>query len=94
MLEAGLEGIERKLELSNPVEEDVYHFDDAKLKKFYIETLPGSLGEAMGLLEKSEIARRALGNYILEKLLEALKVHWESYRIQVHPWELEQYLAR
>ncbi len=94
MLEAGLEGIEQKLELSDPVEEDVYHFDDAKLKEFYIETLPGTLGEAMDLLEKSKIARRALGDYVLEKLLEAERAHWDSYRIQVHPWELDKYLAR
>ncbi len=93
ILEAGLDGIEQKLELSNPVEEDVYHFNDAKLKEFYIETLPGTLGEAMGFLEKSEIARRALGNYILERLLEAQRAYWDSYRIQVHPWELGKYLA-
>ena len=69
-------------------------WNDTKLKKFYIQTLPGTLGEAISLLEKSEIARRALGNYILRKLLEAEKAHWDSYRIQVHPWERDKYLAR
>jgi len=93
MLEAGLDGIENKLELANAVEEDVYHFDDAKLKKFYIETLPGTLGEAMDLLKQSEIVRRALGDYIVKKLLEAERAQWEPYRIQVHQWELDRYLA-
>ncbi len=94
MLEAGLYGIEKKIELSDPVEEDVYHFDDSKLKEFYIETLPASLGEAISLLEKSNLARRAIGDYGVEKLLEAERAQWDTHRIAVHPLEHEMYLAR
>ncbi|MEM5844142.1 MAG: type I glutamate--ammonia ligase [Candidatus Aenigmatarchaeota archaeon] len=93
MLEAGLYGIEKKLEPPQPVEEDVYHFDDSKLKKFYIETLPQSLGEAMELTRKSKIVEKALGRFVKEKVYEILKAQWDSYRKQVHPWELEKYLA-
>jgi len=92
MLEAGLYGIDKKLDLRSPVEEDVYDFDDAKLRKFYIETLPGSLGEAMQLMEKSKIVENALGKYSKEKLLEVLRVQWNQYITQVHPWELDKYL--
>jgi len=92
MLEAGLYGIEKKIEPPEPVEEDVYHFDDAKLKKFYIETLPQSLGEAMELTRKSKIVESALGNFIKEKLYEMHKTQWDEYRKQVHSWELEKYL--
>jgi glutamine synthetase len=93
MLEAGLDGINKKLEPADAVEEDVYHFDDAKLKKFYIDTLPATLGEALKLFSESEIAKRALGDYIVQKLLEAGKAQWEPYRLQVHKWELNRYLA-
>ena len=41
MLRAGLDGIKRKLKPPEPVEEDVYHFDDAKLASKDITTLPG-----------------------------------------------------
>lgn len=92
MLEAGLYGIEKKLELPEPVEEDVYHFDDAKLKKFYIKTLPQSLGEAMELTRKSKIVENALGKFIKEKVYEMLKAQWDDYRRQVHAWEVEKYL--
>ncbi len=44
MLAAGLKGIEEKIEPPEPVEEDVYGFDDAKLAKFYIKTLPDVWG--------------------------------------------------
>lgn len=92
MLEAGLHGIDEKMELRLPVEEDVYNFDDAKLKKFYIETLPGSLEEAMQLFDKSKIAEKALGRLLKEKVLDVLRSQWDEYRIQVHPWEVDKYL--
>jgi len=52
MLAAGLEGIEEEIEPPNPVEEDVYGFDDRKLAKFYIKTLPVDLGEAIEVDER------------------------------------------
>jgi glutamine synthetase len=55
MLKAGLNGIKNKIEPPDPVDEDVYHFDDRKLAKFYIKTLPSSLDEAIGELEKSQL---------------------------------------
>ncbi|MGC8811976.1 MAG: type I glutamate--ammonia ligase [Candidatus Aenigmatarchaeota archaeon] len=92
MLEAGLYGVDKKVDLPEPVEEDVYHFDDSKLKKFYIETLPQSLGEVMELTRKSKIVESALGKFVKEKIYETLKAQWDDYRKQVHPWELEKYL--
>jgi len=81
--------------LRDAVEEDVYHFDDEKLKKFYIKTLPGSLGEAIELMEnsKNKIARSAIGDFAFDKLTEALKAQWDAYRIRVHQWELDKYLS-
>src|SRR5687767_2042536 len=45
MLAAGLDGIERNLELARPVEENLYHFDDTMIRKQGVRTLPGSLEE-------------------------------------------------
>ena len=41
MLAAGLDGIERKLTPPDPVEENLYHFDAAKLESRKIRQLPG-----------------------------------------------------
>jgi len=81
--------------LTDAVEEDVYHFDDEKLMKFYIKTLPGSLGEAIELMKNSEndIARKAIGDFAFGKLVDALKAQWDEYRIRVHDWELDKYLS-
>jgi len=92
MLKAGLDGIKNKMKPPNPVEEDVYGFDDRKLAKFYIKKLPSSLGEAMKEFEKSELMREALGEFTFGKYLEAKKEEWDEYNIQVTQWELKKYL--
>ena len=92
MLKAGLDGIKNKIEPPNPVEEDVYGFDDRKLAKFYIEKLPSSLGEAIEEFDKSELMRKALGEFTFRKYLDAKKKEWDEYNLQVTEWELKKYL--
>jgi glutamine synthetase len=94
MLAAGLDGVERRLEPPKPVEEDVYEFDDSKLRRFYIKGLPGDLGEAMRELAKSRLMREALGPVAHAKLLDAQRRQWEEYRAQVTPWEIDTYYDR
>lgn len=92
MLGAGLEGIKENLELSEPIEEDVYEFDDAKLKDFYIKTLPGSLAEAISEMENGTIAKKVLGEQTLNRYIATKKQEWDEYRIHVTDWELSRYL--
>ena len=92
MLGAGLEGIEKKIEPPDPVEEDVYEFDDAELAKFYITTLPGSLGEAIAELQKSSLMEKTLGSFSYRRFLDAKKTEWDDYRLRVSEWEIEKYL--
>ena len=84
--------IKKKIKPPDPVEEDVYDFDDSMLAKFYIKTLPASLGEAIVEFQGSELVRETLGDFAFNKYLEAKKTEWDSYRIQVTNWELERYL--
>lgn len=92
MLHAGLDGIKRKLKPPSPVEEDVYEFDDKKLEEMYIQTLPGSLGEALEEMSKSKLLREALGDHTFEKYILAKRMEWDEYRIQVSDWEIKKYL--
>lgn len=92
MLKAGLDGIKNKIEPPDPVEEDVYHFDDEKLAEFYIETLPASLKEAIEDLEKSQLMKEALGDFTFKTYLEAKKKEWDEYRLYITQWELDRYL--
>lgn len=92
MLAAGLDGIERELPLPEPIEENLYHFTEDDLRRRNVATLPATLGEAMAELERDEVVREALGEHVVEKLLEAQKQEWDSFRRHVSTWELERYL--
>lgn len=93
MLSAGLEGIEEGYSLPDPVEEDIYHMSTEQRKKLNIDSLPGSLIEAIALTEKSELVRKTLGDHIFHNFIESKKVEWDDYRKCVHPYEIERFLA-
>lgn len=92
MLRAGLDGIENDLEVPDPVEENLYHFDENERKRRNIQTLPGSLMEALQEMEKDELVRETLGDHITDRLLEAKTAEWNEFRMRVTQWELDQYL--
>ncbi|MBI2862371.1 MAG: type I glutamate--ammonia ligase [Chloroflexi bacterium] len=92
MLKCGLDGIKRRLPLPKPIEEDLYHFDAAKLERYQVGVLPGSLNEALKELEQDEVVREALGEHLYERFLEAKYQEWDEYRKQVSPWEVDRYL--
>lgn len=92
MLTAGLKGIEKKYQLPDPVEQDVYHMCPADRAKLGIEELPGSLIEAIEYAEKSELLKEALGDHIFEHLILNKKMEWDEYRVRVTEYEIQKYL--
>ena len=63
-------------------------------KKFRIESLPGSLAEALVCMKNSLIIKQALGAHILDEFLTAKEMEWDKFRTYVSEWEIERYLAR
>ncbi|MFW9813821.1 MAG: glutamine synthetase family protein [Candidatus Thorarchaeota archaeon] len=92
MLAAGIRGIEKKIEPPNPVEEDVFDFDDAKLKQFYIRTMPSDLGEALDEFEGSEFMRETLGEHAFSKYLGLKRAEWSEFKQSVTDWERTYYM--
>ncbi len=92
MLAAGLEGIKNNYELPAPVEEDIFEMDLKRRSQAGIDSLPGSLDEAILYTQDSKVVREALGDHIFEKFLDNKKIEWDRYRSQVTTWELEKYL--
>jgi glutamine synthetase len=93
MLKTGLEGIRQNLTPPPPVEENVYEFGDEQLYEKHIESLPGSLFEALRELERDEVLRDTLGEHLYEAFMRAKTTEWDQYRTQVTPWEIDQYLT-
>ena len=91
MLAAGLAGIEGNYELSEPIERDVYHMSHEEREQLKIDSLPGSLREAIDYASQSKILREALGDHIFDFLIKSKLVEWDEYRTIVHPYEIERY---
>jgi glutamine synthetase len=92
MIAAGLDGVERGLQLSDPVEESLFEMDAATIAAKGIRELPGTLGEAIDELEKDSVVREALGDHVFSHFVEAKRAEWDEYRTQVSGWEVDRYL--
>ena len=92
MLAAGLKGIEEKLEAPAPVEKNIYALSEQERQKYGIEQLPESLGHAIAVMSKSALMKETLGDHIFENLLHVKRKEWDTYRLQVTKWELDNYL--
>ena len=91
MLAAGLKGIEEQIKPPSAVEEDVYGYNDQRLAKFYIKTLPASLGEALEGFRESELVRETMGEHSFEKYLRVKSVEWGEFQRSVTDWEVSRY---
>jgi glutamine synthetase len=92
MLGAGLSGIEKKLELPDPIEEDIFEMNPAERRAHGITDLPGNLYAATLETEKSELVREVLGEHIFNKFIENKKIEWDNYRTHVSQFEIDKYL--
>jgi glutamine synthetase len=92
MLAAGLDGIDKELHIPDPIEEDIYSMTETERLTRGIQSLPGSLHQAILECEKSDLVRETLGEHIFHKFIQNKKIEWEMYRIQVSNYELDRYL--
>jgi len=92
MIAAGLDGVEKGLTLSDPVEESLFEMDAARVSERGIKELPGTLGDAIEELKSDPVICEALGEHVLEHFVEAKQAEWDEYRTQVTQWELDRYL--
>ncbi|MCZ6878813.1 MAG: glutamine synthetase family protein [Acidobacteria bacterium] len=93
MLAAGLEGIEKKYELPEPAEENIYQMSAEERKKRGIGSLPGNLQDATVFLEGSELARKVLGDHVFYSLVVNQKAEWEEYYLEARGKDREHHLV-
>ena len=92
MLRAGLKGIKQQMEPPPISNEDLYHLDDRGREARGLNTLPGSLGEALEELKRDALVQETLGDHLFERFVEAKTIEWQEYCLQVSDWELDRYL--
>ncbi|KKW63577.1 glutamine synthetase [Mycolicibacterium elephantis] len=79
LIAGGLYGMERELELPDPVQGNAYAGS--------AERLPTTLAEAAELFGKSELARAAFGDDVVEHYLNNARVELEAFNSAVTDWE-------
>jgi glutamine synthetase len=92
-LAAGLDGIEKGLTPPDEVNENIFHMDDAARKANGIDSLPGSLEEAMNELKNNKLMCDTLGEHVLSQYLEGKQKEWDAYRTHVSNWEVNKYIV-
>ena len=93
-LAAGLDGIKRKLQPPKSVNTNIFDMTEKEKQERNIEDLPSNLSEAISAFEQDEYLKGVLGEHVCEKYIEAKKAECEAYRVQVTPWEIDEYLYK
>ena len=91
-LAAGLDGIEKGMNPPAEITENIYAMDDAARKAHGIESLPGSLEEALHAMEDDQLILDALGEHVAANYLAGKWREWDEYRTRVSSWEREKYI--
>lgn len=92
ILAAGLKGIDEGYELPREAEDDMWTLSERERKSLGIQPLPGSLQDAIGIAENSELLAEALGEQVFDFFLRNKRKEWEEYRIQVSAFERDRML--
>jgi len=93
MLRAGLDGIDKKMKLPDPIDRNIYIMSDEERLQAGIPSLPESLKEAIDELLQDDIICDAMGDHALTNFLELKEIEYDMYRTQVHQWERDQYMT-
>lgn len=92
-LAAGLDGIERKLELPPEATAETLKLTDRQMLEAGYTPLPRSLKEALDVFEDSQFMKDALGEHIHSFFLKKKRDEWHKFESTITEWEIEHYLA-
>lgn len=92
LLAAGLDGVEKGMQAPDPVEDNIFAFDQAEVERRGIGSVASTLKEAIECLAVNPVIRGVLGEHTFSKFYEAKNEEWDEYRVTVSKWELEKYL--
>lgn len=92
-LAAGLDGIKRKLNAPDSVDINIFDLTKKQREEMGIASLPGTLREALKVMEHDGLAKKVLGDHIYNAFVGCKREEWNGYRTAVSRWELDNYLC-
>lgn len=92
ILAAGLKGIEEGYTLPDEYEDNSFELTKVERAAMGIERLPESLGEAIAVMQNSELVAETLGEHLFSHFLANKRREWDEYSAHVTNFEIERYL--
>ena len=91
-LAAGLDGIKKNLAAPESVDDNMFDMTQKERDERGIKNLPGSLREALDVMEKDGLARETLGEHVYNAYVSCKNAEWDSFRMFVSKWEIDEYI--
>jgi glutamine synthetase len=80
------------IEIPDATDRNVYHLTSKEMEKEGIESLPGSLHEALVDFKDSEMMKEIFGETAFKNYYYAKLEEYDSYRVVVSEWERNRYI--
>lgn len=92
ILAAGFDGMKRKIDPGDPIDEDIYKLSPERRKQLGISELPGSLKEALEELESDcDYLKPIFTQDVIDKIIELGMKEFVEVSIRPHPYEFYLY---
>jgi len=92
VMSAGLDGILKKIDPGDPVDENIYHLTPERRKQLGVKELPGSLKEAVECLKSDkEFLKPVFPDELVEKIIENGLSEHVQVSARTHPYEFYLY---
>jgi glutamine synthetase len=94
VIAAGLDGIERRLELAPPALVDPHILDDNQRKAIGADRLPASLKEAVQNLKRDDVLLKAMGERLATSYIAVKELDIEAFAAEDDAFEFRQHIYK
>lgn len=94
MLKAGLDGIVSSMKPAAEAQGNIYDMTPDERRQCQIRHYPRDLHDALEHMSDSELVREVMGDQAFEQYLAVKSQEADSFAAEVHPWEIEAYMAK
>ena len=92
-LAAGLDGIKNNLPAPASVDVNLFKSTQEERDALGVKNLPGSLYEALKTMEEDGLVKEVLGEHAYNAFYTSKMQEWDSFRMFVSQWELDEYMT-
>ena len=92
-LASGMDGVENNLTPPDEVSGNIFHMNEEERRAVGIDSLPGTLYDAIKLMRQDELIMGILGDHVASRYITGKMAEWNEFRTQITDWELNRYMV-